>query len=88
MVRELTLDALLETMRQCAGETDAGVPDADLMDVPFLDVGYDSLALLETAARIEREYGISLSDDTVVTATTPRVLLRIVNQTLGLTHVE
>jgi act minimal PKS acyl carrier protein len=77
----LTLDALKNTMRECAGEDEAIDLDGDIADTPFADLGYDSLALLETAARIERAYSVKL-DDTVTDARTPRAFIAIVNAAL------
>jgi act minimal PKS acyl carrier protein len=51
--------------------------------VPFADLGYDSLALLETGGRIEREHGIELADSTITDAETPRALIACVNEQLG-----
>jgi len=52
--------------------------DGDILDTDFDDLGYDSLALLETAARITREYQIVIDDDAAI-ARTPRELLQLVN---------
>lgn len=76
---ELTIDKLTRIMRTCAGEDESVSLDGDIYDVPFSDLGYDSLALMETTARVEREFGLSLPDD-VATATTPRDFLDAVNR--------
>lgn len=52
---------------------------ADILDTEFEALGYDSLALLETAGRVEREYGVSIDDSTVTEATTPRAFIDAVN---------
>ncbi len=82
-MRELTLADLIEIMREAAGEDESVNLDGDILDSAFDDLGYDSLAVLETASRIERKYGVSLSDDTVQEAKTPRILLDLVNQALA-----
>ena len=66
----MTLDDLRNTMVECAG-------------VSFADLGYDSLALLEAGSRIERRYGIRLSEEEVTEARTPRLLLDLVNRSLA-----
>ncbi len=72
------LHDLRRILRDVAG-TEQGVDlDGDILDTPFEDLGYDSLALLETAARILHEYGVRLDDDALAEATTPRVLLDLV----------
>lgn len=77
--RKFTIDDLRRILRAAAGEDDAAVLDGDIIDMPFSDLGYDSLALLETAGRIEREFGIQLDDATVGEAETTRALLDVVN---------
>lgn len=76
---EVTLDDLKRILREGAG-TDENVDlDGEVLDTEFAELGYDSLALLETAARISREYGITVEDDVVTSARTPLDLLKIVN---------
>jgi act minimal PKS acyl carrier protein len=81
---ELDVATLMGIMRECAGESPdlarAEVSaDQDVEDLSFTELGYDSLALLETASRIERDYGVRLAEDRVTDATTPRELLSMVN---------
>jgi act minimal PKS acyl carrier protein len=79
---ELTLSELMEILRESAGADDLGqgVEDsAAYGDVSFDDLGYDSLALLETLSRVERRYGLQLSDDVVDTTQTPNWMLGQVN---------
>ncbi|AJF66131.1 acyl carrier protein [Streptomyces vietnamensis] len=75
----LTLDALRTILVACAGEDDSADLSGDILDITFEDLGYDSLALMESAARIEREFGVTLDDDDVNEALTPRLLLDLVN---------
>ncbi|WP_261954886.1 acyl carrier protein [Streptomyces nigrescens] len=79
----LTLDRLMEIMRECAGEEEGANAGGDIGDTEFAALGYDSLALLETAARIEREYQVRLGDETVTEAKTPGALLSLVNRTIS-----
>lgn len=60
------------------GEQDFALDEATL-DEAFTDLGYDSIALLETAARITREYGVTIEDDALVDTITPRRLIELVN---------
>jgi act minimal PKS acyl carrier protein len=82
-IREFTIDDLRQVLRAAAGDADGVGLDSDILDVPFADLGYDSLALLETGGRIEREHGIELADSTITDAETPRALLASVNERLG-----
>ncbi|USA00149.1 acyl carrier protein [Streptomyces lydicamycinicus] len=79
----LTLDALLVLLRECAGEDESVDLDGDVLDTPFESLGYDSLALLNTVGRIEREYGVSLGDDAVGSAGTPHALIELTNAALA-----
>jgi minimal PKS acyl carrier protein len=76
---QLTLDDLKRILREGAGAEEGVDLDGEILDVEFGDLGYDSLALLETAARINREYKIPLDDDAATAAKTPRELLAMVN---------
>jgi act minimal PKS acyl carrier protein len=78
---EFTLDQLVATLRECAGEDESVDLTADILDTTFEDLGYDSLALLNTVTRIERDRGIGLPEDEAVgEGATPRQLLRLVNE--------
>ncbi|CAL9656080.1 acyl carrier protein [Streptomyces sp. enrichment culture] len=77
---EFTMGDLRRILREGAGE-DVDL-DGDIDDVTFVDLGYDSLALLETGVRIGREYGIELEDTVFVDAETPRQLVDALNKQL------
>ncbi len=79
----LTVGDLLVLLRECAGEEESVDLEGDILDVPFEDLGYDSLALLNTVGRIERDCSIQLGDDTVEKALTPRDLIDMTNTALG-----
>nr|AFU65908.1 DacC [Dactylosporangium sp. SC14051] len=80
---QFSIDQLIELLRDSAGEDEAVDLAGDVLDVPFDQLGYDSLALLNTVSRIERDNGIHLSDSVVTDAKTPRLLLDEVNARLG-----
>ncbi|GAA3753904.1 acyl carrier protein [Micromonospora maritima] len=75
----MTLDDLREILVECAGEDDSNDVSGDIADVPFEDLGYDSLALMETAARIEQRFGVRLPDEQVMELATPKAVLDAVN---------
>ncbi|MEU1231246.1 acyl carrier protein [Streptomyces sp. NPDC005828] len=80
-----TLPELIAKLRECAGDSDTYDLDTDdVIDVPFLELGYDSLALLQVTGVLDRELGIELSDDEVAAVETPRLFLGLVNDALGL----
>jgi minimal PKS acyl carrier protein len=76
---QFTIADLKRILRECAGADENVDLDGDIADVRFDELGYESLALLETSGRIEREYGIKLDDSTVTDAATPRALVELVN---------
>lgn len=80
---ELTLTELTEILRECAGEDNNSTLRGEILDVEFGDLGYDSIALMETAGRIQIKYGVTLADEVVVKADTPRELLRLVNRSIN-----
>ncbi|MEU4745177.1 acyl carrier protein [Actinosynnema sp. NPDC023658] len=73
---------LKRVLREAAGVDESVDFDGDIADVDFTDLGYDSIALLETTSRVEREYGVTLAEDAVVTSTNPRRLLALINDSL------
>ncbi|MFJ9946674.1 acyl carrier protein [Kitasatospora sp. NPDC091207] len=77
-----TLDDLKRILREGAG-TDEGVDlDGDILDTEFDALGYESLAMLETGGRIEREFDVTLDDGALIDARTPRALIEVVNTLL------
>ncbi|MYT74279.1 MULTISPECIES: acyl carrier protein [unclassified Streptomyces] len=79
---EFTLDDLKRILREGAGADENVDLDGDIIDTDFESLGYESLAMLETGGRIEREFGVTLDDDTLTDAKTPRALIETVNALL------
>jgi act minimal PKS acyl carrier protein len=79
----LTIDQLRTILLEAAGEPELSGTDDDIEDTEFTDLGYDSISLLEAAGRIERDCGVRLDDDLIVSARTPRALLAVVNERLA-----
>ncbi len=77
--QEFTIEALKQILLESAGADENIDLDGDILDTDFEALGYESLALLETGGRIEREYGISLDDDIFTDHRTPRALVAAVN---------
>ncbi|MER5203879.1 acyl carrier protein [Streptomyces sp. NPDC002825] len=78
----LQLDDLKRILVACAGEGEDIDLSGDILDTTFEDLGYDSLALMESAARIAQEYGVDVPDDALADVETPRALLDLVNGTV------
>jgi len=81
-MRQITLRDLQDIMRECAGEDESAQSLEQAPDEAFIDLGYDSLALLETQARVKREYGVEFSEDDLADITTPREFVEFFNSLL------
>ncbi|MFF3325831.1 acyl carrier protein [Streptomyces sp. NPDC002889] len=82
MTQQFTLADLKRILLEGAGADEGVDLDGDILDTEFEELGYESLALLETGGRIEREYGITLDDSALTEAPTPRTLIDAVNTLL------
>ncbi|MFI6490856.1 acyl carrier protein [Streptomyces sp. NPDC050564] len=78
-VAVFTLDDLQRILISVAGADEGIDLDGESADTLLTDLGYDSLALLETAAVVSREYGVTLDDEAVTAVTTPRGFVGLVN---------
>ncbi|MDK0524598.1 acyl carrier protein [Streptomyces sp. ML-6] len=79
----LELTELTALLRSCAGEGEGVDLDGDVLDTLFLDLGYDSLALLQVTGIIERDYEVMLDEEVLEDAETPRQYLDLVNRALS-----
>lgn len=79
----LTFEELKAILDECAGVDDPAGPDGSPLDTEFTDLGYDSLAVLETAAVVARRFGAALDDQAVSQARTPRQFLDLANAALA-----
>jgi|UniRef100_A0AAU3IA59 act minimal PKS acyl carrier protein len=82
-VKRLELTDLITLLRECAGEEEGVDLDGDVLDVPFAELGYDSLAVLQTTGRIERDFDVLLDEEAVDEAETPRAYLELINRALS-----
>jgi minimal PKS acyl carrier protein len=74
-----TLDDLKLILREGAGTGEDVDLEGDILDAEFEALGYESLAMLETGSRIERQYDITLDEEALAEARTPRALISLVN---------
>lgn len=77
-----TTDDLRNIMRSSADEDAPVSLDGDFLDTRFDELGYDSLAVLEIATRIQQDYHLPMPDDAVDAMTTPRDVIDYVNPRL------
>jgi act minimal PKS acyl carrier protein len=78
-----TLEDLKRTLLEAAGVAEGVDLNGDILDTEFEVIGYESLALLEAGSLIEREYDISLDEEAVGEANTPRAFIDVVNAQLA-----
>jgi minimal PKS acyl carrier protein len=78
-VDTLTIDDLRRIFEAVAGADESVDLDGDIIDVEFAELGYDSIAVLEVVGHIRRQYGISLDEDDLAEANTPRGLLALLH---------
>ncbi|GGL01880.1 actinorhodin polyketide synthase acyl carrier protein [Sphaerisporangium melleum] len=78
-----TLDDMRRIMGGCAGVPESLDLADDIGEIPFTDLGYDSLAVLEMAARIQQELGVRIPDDAVDEMKTPQAAVDYVNRRLA-----
>jgi minimal PKS acyl carrier protein len=83
-MNEMTINDLNVILIECAGDPEEAVPLEQAPDKQFSDLGYDSLAMLETYSKIEQDYKISLPD-AVGDLRTARDLVSFVNSLLAAT---
>ena len=81
-----TLKDLTRILLAAAGADESVDLDGDIIDTDFADLGYDSVALLETGRRIELEFHLTLDDSELAQIRTPRALLDLVNAHRGLSR--
>ena len=75
---------LRDIMLSTAGETgDTADLPADFLDMSFTELGFDSLAVLEIATRIQQDSRLSVPDEAVEEMKKPRNVLNYVNQMLA-----
>ncbi|MGW6625970.1 acyl carrier protein [Nocardia sp. NPDC055002] len=79
----MNIEELRKILVECAGEGDLMELSGDIGNVEFEYLGYDSLAVIETASRIQREFGIVIAEEYLLDVRTPQELIDIVNSQLG-----
>jgi act minimal PKS acyl carrier protein len=79
---EMTIADLRRILTECAGEDESVDLAGTIDETPFRELGYDSLALMETAARIKQEFGVQIPDEEIIEVDTPGEMLALVNRSL------
>ncbi|MFE2104390.1 acyl carrier protein [Kitasatospora sp. NPDC059463] len=79
---DLTLAALQEIIDSAIPEWGTTLTPENA-DLPFEELGVDSLALIETADRLQERYAVPIPDAAVDDLRTPRLTLAFVNAALA-----
>jgi act minimal PKS acyl carrier protein len=80
---QFTVDELKRAMLTAVGEDESIDLERDILDVPMADLGFDSLALMDVADILGREYGIEIPEDQIEeTMATPRKAVSYVEELL------
>jgi act minimal PKS acyl carrier protein len=79
----ITMDELRTMMRECTGVDDDVDLNADIADISFADLGYDSLAVLELIGEVSRRYDIPVPDEAVSEMPSPGAAVAFINRRLA-----
>jgi acyl carrier protein len=83
MSSTMTFEDLKAVVSRCVGELgELDLTESDL-GTSFTEIGYDSLAVLEIASQIQREYGLQIPDEAIETMDTPKAVIDYVNSSLA-----
>ncbi|MFW5415193.1 acyl carrier protein [Nocardiopsis sp. CNT-189] len=77
---EFTLQELRNVVKAAVNADDLGEIGEETLDTEFIELGYDSLALLEVLSVIQREYGLRLPDEATESMQTPGEALAYINE--------
>jgi len=81
-MRLFSSDDLTGIMRQCAGFDHGQDLNGPVLDISYEEMGFDSLAILEIQAEIERQLGVRFGDNAMETSSTPAITISYVNDLL------
>jgi minimal PKS acyl carrier protein len=83
MNKTMSIDDLRGILITCAGGDDTEALHGDISDISFEDLGYDSLALFETATRLKLDHGVVIPDEQIIKVRTPKELLDLINERIA-----
>jgi act minimal PKS acyl carrier protein len=86
MSARMNYDDLRSILVEAAGSAEGvDLMSQEIIDTDLYGLGYDSLALMELATRIQQRFGVSISDDEVTELRTFRTILDRVNSSIDAT---
>jgi act minimal PKS acyl carrier protein len=81
-MQEFTVADLTRIIRAAAGEDESLDLDGSILELSFAELGYDSLAVMETASQVEREFGVLIPEAEMEDIDTPKQFIALVNDHL------
>ncbi|MEV5985402.1 acyl carrier protein [Streptomyces sp. NPDC052051] len=79
----MTFDDLKQVITTAVGDGLAEELEESRIAVAFTEIGYDSLAVLEIASQIQRQYGLKIPDEAIEEMDSPQAVLDYVNGRLA-----
>ncbi|MFJ8107281.1 acyl carrier protein [Streptomyces sp. NPDC096132] len=79
----ISFEDLKAIMSRCIGELDGQEITENDLGTSFTDLGYDSLAVLEIASQVQREYGLKIPDEAIESMDSPQAVIDYVNTSLA-----
>lgn len=83
MANHITIADVHRALVEGSGADDAAALEDDLKTHTFDELGYDSLAVLETGLRLRRETGANVADADIAGAQTANELVTLINKSLS-----
>ncbi|MFD7720122.1 phosphopantetheine-binding protein [Streptomyces sp. NPDC059814] len=83
MTKLMTIGELHGILISCAGGAETAASHAEIADASLDDLGYDSLALIETATRLKVDHGVVIPDEHLSDVSTLGELLGLVNERIA-----
>ncbi|MBT2208914.1 MULTISPECIES: acyl carrier protein [Actinomadura] len=85
MADQMNYDDLRSILIEAAGAVEGMDREQEIIDTDLYDLGYDSLALMEVAARIQQRFAVDIPDEEVTDLRTFRLILGRVNSSIEAT---
>jgi act minimal PKS acyl carrier protein len=78
------MEDLKRALREGSGVDESIDLDLKVETMTFEELGYDSLAILETGLRLGREHGVEIADDDLADVERPQELVSAINRALAM----
>ncbi|HEY0167791.1 MAG TPA: acyl carrier protein [Jatrophihabitans sp.] len=84
MPTQISMEDLKRALREGSGVDESIDLDLKVETMTFEELGYDSLAILETGLRLGREHGVEIADDDLADVERPQELVSAINRALAM----